>query len=484
VVQVQGWAIGNKTPRRVAFCAHAILGNEILEVPDSKQDERFCDNPLTDDPGIRFYAGAPLVAFNGENMGTLCVMDTQPGRLSESQKHALSLLADQVVNQIELREAQATANVALKSKSLFLANISHEIRSPIAVLTSAIRILADRNSGEEDRQLLELMDQACENLLRLIDDVLDLSRAEAGYLAIKHMPFNPCVTAQNVVEMAAEAAADRGVSLQLRTDAPTSLLLMGDEVRVRQILFNLLSNAIKYAQSRITIDLTTTGQQGETRLQIRVTDDGPGIAAEDQERVFASFEQVRSDDGQDAEGSGLGLAISLKLAEVMEGSLELRSAEGRGASFTLELPLTPVEAAAEYGTAEPVENIQASAKKDRALRILVAEDSRANQQIISILLRSRDHLVDLVENGEQAVKAAVETPYDVILMDMRMPVLDGLEATRAIRQSAAHQPVILALTANAFDSDRDRCLESGMDGFLTKPLNVDELDRQLVMLLS
>ena len=338
-----------ETPRDLAFCAHAILQpDQILVVPNALVDARFADNPLVlDDPGIRFYAGAPLLAPDGNALGTLCVIDRQERALSADQLNAMAALARQVNVLLNLRtlahsleSERARAEAATQSKAAFLASMSHEIRTPMNGVLGAAQLLESSDLPAEARELAELITQSGTSLLTLIDDILDFSKIEAGRLRILREPF----TLEAAVDQSLALLRPRAQAKGLRLESEFSPLLagcwLGDQQRVGQVLLNLLSNAIKFT-ARGTVRLRaemTTGPEG-TMGRFSVIDSGIGLSPAEQARLFQPFSQAHDGVSRDYGGTGLGLAISQQLVGLMGGRIGIESTKGQGATFWFELPL-------------------------------------------------------------------------------------------------------------------------------------------------
>jgi signal transduction histidine kinase/ActR/RegA family two-component response regulator len=374
---------------------------------------------------------------------------------------------------LHVRQARQAADRANAAKSEFLANMSHEIRTPLNGVVGLARVLAKSNLNAEDRRMVGDISQCADALMAVINDVLDFSKIEAGKLTMESAPFDLRESLRSAAVPASLAAQVKGLGLELNIDESVPDVVSGDCQCLRQVLLNLLSNAVKFTDSG-AVSLRVEPGAGE-RIRFSVEDSGIGIDAATLERLFRPFTQADSSTSRRYGGTGLGLTISKRLVEMMGGEIEVASKPGLGSRFWFELPL-PVSSGTPISTA-------ASPPRDnkRELRILVAEDSVVNQRVVMALLSKMGHTVTLAANGKAAVEAvdSGETPFDLILMDCQMPEMDGYAATREIRQREARErlpPVpIIALTAHAMLSDRDRCLEAGMDGYLTKPIDPERL---------
>jgi PAS domain S-box-containing protein len=385
----------------------------------------------------------------------------------------------------QLRAAKAAADAANRSKSEFLANMSHELRTPLNAVIGMTHLLLEGGLTDEQREWAESVRDAGDVLLSLVNDILDLSQLDAGRLAISATDFELADLVRKTVRMVELRAQDRRNRLIIELDPALPTFVCGDERRVRQVLFNLLGNATKFTeQGTVTLRVTPAKPiEGVPAFRFEVEDTGIGIPPEVQARLFRDFEQGDASVTRRFGGSGLGLAISRRLVELLGGSIALSSEVGRGSRFWFTVPLAACQR--ERSGAPEAGRIYASgtaAGPARSLRVLAAEDNALNQRLICELLRRFGHHVDLATNGRQAVERATAEPFDLILMDIQMPELDGIAATRAIRAlgtPAAATPIV-ALSANAMSEQREQYLAAGMDEVLTKPID----PRALIELLD
>jgi signal transduction histidine kinase/ActR/RegA family two-component response regulator len=392
----------------------------------------------------------------------------------EAKSTALAEQAEALV------QARDQALSAARTKSLFLATMSHEIRTPMNGILGIANLLADTPTTDDQKRLLQSLQQSAGSLLSIINDVLDFSKIEAGRLTLERTVVQPRVTLDEAIGLMGVVARGKGLTLtgEVAPDVPASV--WGDANRLRQIVLNLIGNAIKFTeQGGVTVSIRRAEETAQhVLLRCTVTDTGIGIDPAAQDRLFKAFSQADASTTRKFGGTGLGLAICRQLAELMGGAIGVESTPGHGSTFwfTVRLERMSAEEQSVVATVRVPERVAPSA----ALNVLLVEDTPVNQMVGVRMLKKLGHKVQVANNGAEAITAVAGARYDVVLMDCLMPEVDGFEATRRIRAAEADGRLpIVALTASVSPEDRRRCIEAGMDAFLSKPVNLAELARVL-----
>lgn len=383
------------------------------------------------------------------------------------------LVAELNVKRVQLSDAREEALHAAESKARFLAMMSHEIRTPMNGILGMAHLLTQTPLNSEQREYLTTIRECAGGLLQILNDVLDISKLNAGKFQIARSPFHIFRTAQSIEKLFRPLIEDKGVSFHLECDLPEGLLVVSDENRIRQVLVNLLGNAMKFTDQG-SITLRMRSKPHSPQIEIEVSDTGIGMSSETIETLFQPFAQGRSELERGRGGTGLGLTICKKLAELMGGGITAESSLSGGTTFrvTIEAPQAPVERPSEHSSA--VTESQAPFSIPDDVKILLVEDNNVNALLVKRLLAKWGGSVAHAKNGREAVDLAEETYFDIILMDCQMPVMDGFEATRMIRAGEGRSKTspIIALTANAFSDSEKMCFDAGMDDFIAKPIDL------------
>ncbi|TCZ65758.1 GAF domain-containing hybrid sensor histidine kinase/response regulator [Flaviaesturariibacter aridisoli] len=485
-----------ETPRELTICQHVILGSELFVVENALEDQRFRDLPgVQHDPRVRFYAGAPIISAKGFSLGTVCVFSDVPGQLTEVQRSTLLRLARQASLLLELRkkneqlkriareqlQLKQLAELSGKMQKQFLSTMSHEIRTPLNGVIGMAHLLLSDNPAPHQLENLRSLKFASEHLLAVVNDVLDYNKITGSGLTFEQIDFNLLQLVREVGRAHAVAAQQKGIGLEFHIDAAVPEWVSGDPARLTQVLHNLLGNAVKFTEKggvELQVRLEETGA-GHFAIRFAVQDTGIGIAAEALEKVFDEFSQAHAGISRQFGGTGLGLAISKKLLELQGSEIFVQSKPGEGSTFSFTLALRKPAQVKAAASCPPEDKADFS-----ELNILVAEDNPLNWVVLRKYLQLWGVEADHAGNGAVALEKAAGKRYDLVFMDLQMPVLDGYAATRRLREELHFEGPIFAITANAFVNEEQDLEALGFTGSVVKPFDRPELCARMTEVLQ
>lgn len=471
---LKGTPCDNVTQRGVCIYTHAI---RVL----------FPEDKMLFDMGMEGYVGIPIKNKADKVIGILCGLKRTPLNPEDSWENILTLLAAKAAVEIERRlmeealiEGKEAAEAASHAKSSFLANMSHEIRTPLNGVIGALQLLQNGSLSKEHQEYIDAAVKSSSRLNRLLTDILDLSKVEAGKLALENKPFHLHRLIDDAIALFAPAASQIGLEFTSHVDSSIPPLLIGDDARLLQIFQNLLGNAFKFtAKGSIAIEAYSlpTHDNKKHKVCFSVSDTGEGISDDKMKFLFVPFTQASEGYARKHQGAGLGLHICKQLIELMGGNVSIESEKGVGTTIHFCILFDLPEHMPNEISSKSKQSLERS---PYSLNILLVEDDSVNAMVISRILNKLGHLVDISVNGEEAIEHLRGNDFDLILMDVNMPVMDGVEATHAIRNGEAghnkSQIPIVALTAFAMSGDKERFLGAGMNGYVSKPFDITQFN--------
>ena len=461
----------SEVPREISFCNYTIMESKMVEIPDTFLNERFKDDPnVTGGFKVRFYAGIPLTTPDGYNIGTLCAVDHVSKELNEDQRNALSIIAKHVINQLELSTKNIELNTqrkiaerAVLAKDSFLANMSHEIRTPLNAIIGFTDLLAQTKLDVTQRDYIDSVQIAGENLLIIINDILDLSKIESGNLTIDAQPFNLRKTLKHVYNLL-KVKVPSTVEFNLFLDADLPETVIGDQGRLNQILVNLTGNSLKFTEEgEVTVSVKKVAETDDYySLKFSVKDTGIGIPEDKLKTIFERFTQAEESTTRRFGGTGLGLNIVKQLIELQHSEIHVKSKQGYGSEFFFVL---------DYKKADHIESENETLLDEELgkLKILLCEDNALNQKLAKNVIHNFGFELDIAENGQEGIDLLSKNEYDLVLMDLQMPVKDGYQTTEYIRCEMNLTIPIIAMTAHSLVGEQERCYNVGMDAYVPKP---------------
>jgi len=508
-------ALERETPLTHSFCQHVVTTGQPLAIENARENPLVSGNLAIRELGVEAYLGIPVTTPDGHVLGSFCVIDDHPRIWAPSDISLLQDMASLVMTEIALRqenlehirtsvmlrernEALATATAhaeqlardaeaATRAKAEFLANMSHEIRTPLnSVIGMTELLLETRPLTSMQEEYTRTINTSGEALLSVINDILDFSKIESGQLELEHVPVRIRDCINTAVALVRQPAIAKNIEISVICGSDVPPTIVGDPTRLRQIFINLLSNAVKFTdQGRVLIRCEIRNTPDDAKhLFVSVRDTGPGIPADRINRLFRSFSQLDSSTARHHGGTGLGLAICQRLVHAMQGRIWVESTFGEGSDFQLELPLissSPETQGASSANDGQPDSSSVVAQNLGSLRILLADDQPTNRRVAELLLARLGQTCTTVEDGFKVLEAVAAQTFDIILLDVQMPGLDGLATARRLchEHPVNSRPWIIAMTANVLEGDRAICLAAGMDDYLAKPINTRTLNSAL-----
>ncbi|WP_119790290.1 GAF domain-containing hybrid sensor histidine kinase/response regulator [Flavobacterium anhuiense] len=476
----------SEVPREISFCQYTILDSKMTEINDTLLNDRFKDDPnVTGGFNIRFYAGVPLTTPDGYNIGTLCAIDHEAKVLNENQRNALSIVAKHVITSLELSTKnnqlytqRKIAERAVLARDSFLANMSHEIRTPLNAIIGFTDLLAQTELDDSQRDYIGNVQIAGENLLLIVNDILDLSKMESGNLPIESEPFNLKKTLRHVYSLL-KVKVQKEVEFNLFLDAELPDMVIGDQGRLNQILVNLIGNALKFTnEGEVTVSVKKIEETEDSySFKFSIKDTGIGIAKDKLETIFERFTQGEESTTRTFGGTGLGLNIVKQLVELQKGEVHVKSTLNRGSEFFFTLSYK--KSNAREAKVKTVSNNDLG-----NLKILLCEDNVLNQKLAKSVINNFGFDLDIAQNGEEGIELLSQNEYNLVLMDLQMPVKDGYQTTEYIRNEMNSAIPIIAMTAHSLVGEQERCYKVGMNAYVPKPFKQSVLLKAIKTVMS
>lgn len=435
--------------------------------------------------GALFGCGFPCIAYfildRPELLfGIICTAPLFLGAFAYFAGAKQDNIEDEVKERtLELHTAKLEIANALDVKTKFLATMSHEIRTPLNAIVSCVTLLKTNVFKRENLELLNTISDSGQMLLTLINDILDLSKIEAGKLHVENNPFHFLNASKQIFSLYENKSNKVKVEFAVENEEEMPVFVVGDIVRFKQVFANILDNAIKFAHSKVEIKVFAKKHEDYYRIGASIRDDGIGIRTTDLPKLFKDFEQADLSTTRKYGGTGLGLSICKRLVDKFNGDISIESSPGKGSTFSFFFCLKE-KAGYKPQKSKGLEKFDRNFSFKYPLQILVVEDNKVNQLVIRKVFEKLGYHITLAPDGEECLKLLDSLEFDIIFMDMNMPKLDGLETTKKIRNDLQSDVIIFALTANAFNEDKKNCLDAGMNGFLTKPLHIQEITDVLI----
>jgi two-component system, sensor histidine kinase len=482
----------HQTPRSESICSYTIMQNDVFVVENTLTDKRFHNLPVVkNELKVRFYAGIPIFSSNGFALGTVCVLHEEPHQLNDLQKHALRSLARQASILFELRKKnrelkqladeqarlKTIAEVAARSQKQFLSTMSHEIRTPLNAILGMTNILLAESPTKQQEEYLNSLKFSSENLVAVVNDVLDFNKITSYDLVFEKIDFHLHGLLKDITKSHSVAAGSKKVDLELTIRDSVPPMVNGDSTRLVQVLNNLLGNAIKFTDKGfVKIEVAGEGTTaGETAVRFTVTDSGIGIAKDEIGNIFEEFSQANASITRNFGGTGLGLAICKNLLDLQGSTLQVSSVPGEGSCFYFTLSFNKATTKQQD---KPVRNADVSVLK--GWHVLVVEDNTLNWVVLKKYLSAWGVTCEQAENGAIAIEMIAANNYDMVFMDLQMPVMDGITAIRILRNEKGFTKPVIAISANLNPKEEFDVEASGFSGSVLKPFHKKELAATMI----